>query len=114
MTSDNLRAGFAGAGIFPINVERPLARVVEARQPPPTPPEPRTPKCQRGNNELPFTPKNKGDLTLQLKKLHKDLEGFDCVVRGIGNKTSDLIDYQNTVIAELKAQNTHFKDQLYL
>lgn len=68
MTERNIRHAFRGAGIFPVDVEKPLEKTVQNELPPQPKTQPKTSTLQkRTRDHFPYTPKSKRQLVSQLQ-----------------------------------------------
>lgn len=109
----NIRKGFSGSGTYPVDVQKPLSRIVDTGQSPKGTPLPSTPKRQR--IEAPgaiWTPRNRTEITSQLLELEKTLNGVHRDVRTLASKAGKQINSQAASIAELSARFTYLEDEL--
>jgi 4-hydroxybenzoate polyprenyltransferase len=100
ITRENIISGFRGAGIWPIDVEKPLSKIITTSEPPGQNPVPATPQHQRViSTDMPYTPQNKMQLLNQLKDIKSRQDGYERDLRRLGIKTANKLD-------QLIAQNT--------
>ncbi|KJZ70572.1 hypothetical protein HIM_10040 [Hirsutella minnesotensis 3608] len=109
----NIQAGFRAAGIFPTNVERPLATLTRSDQSEGPNEAPRMPKKQKINkNKEWWTPKDSKEVRAQTDLLRRDLDGIDRGFRTVATKAGHALDQKNHLITSLKTQNTYLQAQL--
>ncbi|KAJ3453624.1 hypothetical protein MRS44_017871 [Fusarium solani] len=112
ITEKNIRHGFLAAGIWPIDVEKPLSQALTTEQEakPKTPP--RTPKRRRTRRDsILNTPKNKAELQAQLLSLQKDPENFEHKANLIAERTGNSYEFLKAEAAEWKAKFTYLQAQ---
>jgi hypothetical protein len=108
MTERNIRHAFRSAGIFPVDVEKPLKKTVQNELPPQPKTQPKTSTLQkRTRDHFPYTPKSKRQLVSQLQIVQKSsYDGRSCV-NDIGIKAGKSID-------SLIVENTTLKAKISL
>ncbi|KAF4332004.1 hypothetical protein FBEOM_14208 [Fusarium beomiforme] len=93
ITSRNIRAGFKGAGIWPISLEKALGKVVAPSNPPAENPAPGTPQHQRISSQtIPYTPKEGNELIDQIRKLQSAQKGYERDLRNLAMKTAEELE----------------------
>lgn len=110
MTERNIRGGFSGSGIWPVDAEKPLANVVIPERLPQAVSPPRTPKRRSSRPDTILnTPKNKTQLASQLNLLQRDPEHIDHNINIISQRTGDKLERLQVELAEWKAKYTHLE-----
>jgi hypothetical protein len=106
MTEKNIRHGFLGAGICPLDVKKSLARVITTDTSPQAESPPRAPKRRRVRDNSNFnTPKDRVELAAQLNSLKDDLSTFKRRYRRIATRTGGKLERLQVENARLKASS---------
>ncbi|ODA77625.1 hypothetical protein RJ55_07254 [Drechmeria coniospora] len=109
-TKENIQAGFRASGIYPTNVNRPLAAAIkpwELREPPKTPEHLKIPKKKEW-----WTPRDSKEVKGQTDFLRRNLDGVDHGLRTIAVKAGHAIDERNSLISSLKTENDYLKAKI--
>jgi hypothetical protein len=110
MTEKNIRHGFLGAGICPLDVKKPLARVITTDTSPQAESPLRAPKRRRVRDNSNFnTPTDRVELAAQLNSLKDDLSTFKRRYQRIATRTGGKLERLQVENVKLRTENARLK-----
>ncbi|EMT73018.1 hypothetical protein FOC4_g10001867 [Fusarium odoratissimum] len=110
LTSINIRHAFRGAGIYPVDINKPLKKVVKPSCPPLPKALPKTPKKRKSpTDQLYLTPKNYRDVRARLFLAEKEEGTVSRGVRRLLLQTGHQLSRVNTINAGKSQEITHLQ-----
>ncbi|UPL00235.1 hypothetical protein LCI18_011169 [Fusarium solani-melongenae] len=113
LTERNIRHSFRGAGLYPVDVEKPIKKVINTKRPPPPDLTPLTPKKQKplARDNL-YTPKNNRDIIRRLDQARSGDSDVNREARYLIKQNGKQITHLNSIVATQKQRIEFLEDKL--